>query len=106
MTVNKTVMFLQADMHRAINSGRTSMEVSVVDLKELISQIVSDTAKEQNERVGIVFGFIRKDHLDNMRMGRTRYCSLRRKRNEEYCEPVYCDSLAKQLERNLEVSED
>lgn len=104
--MNKTVMYLQADMHRAINSGNTRIEVSILDLKELIGQVMSDTAKAKNESVGVIFGFIRKSQLDKMRKGQELYCSIRRKKNDEYCEPVYCDLLSKQLERAKEVSED
>jgi hypothetical protein len=89
--MNKTLMFIQADMHRAINDGRRSIEVSILDLKELVAAVIQAEAREQNEKLGIVFGFIRPEQLRGMRDGSTLYCSLRRKKNDEYCEPAYCD---------------
>lgn len=93
--MSKTLLFIQADMHRAINEGRSRLEVSVLDMKELLGEVMRAQARDEKEKLGIVFGFIRKDQLGNMRKGAELYCSIRRKRNEEYCEPVYCDPLAK-----------
>jgi hypothetical protein len=91
--MNKTILYIQADMHRAINEGRRSLEVSVLDLKELLAAVESAKTRDQNERCGVVFGFVRKETLKEMRSGKTLFLSARRKKNEEYCEPVYCDPL-------------
>lgn len=91
--MNKTLMFIQADMHRAINDKRTSIEVNVLDLKELIAAVCAAEARETVEKCGHIFGWIRPDQLKRMREGQTRYCSIRRKKNDEYCDPVYCDPL-------------
>lgn len=47
--MSKTLMYIQADMHRAINDGRKSFEVSVLDMKELIGAVESARAREQND---------------------------------------------------------
>lgn len=91
--MNRTLMFVQADMHRAINDGRRDLNISVLDLKELLSAVASAEAREKAERCGIIFGFIRKEQLMRMRSGKELYCSIRRKKNDEYCEPVYCDPI-------------
>ena len=89
--MNKNLMFIQADMHRAINEGRRSFEVSVLDMKELLAAVDSAASRGQNERCGVVFGFVRKETLKEMRSGKTLFLSARRKKNDEYCEPVYCE---------------
>lgn len=91
--MNKTLMYLQADMHRTINNGGSSLTISVADLKELLSAVASAEGREQAERCGIVFGFVRTEQLKGMRSGTALYCSIRRKKNEEYCRPVYCDPI-------------
>lgn len=91
--MNKTMMFLQADLHRTINNGGSSLTISVLDLKELLSVVASAEGREKAEKCGHIFGWIRKDQLKRMREGQTLYCSLRRKKNEEYCDPVYCDPI-------------
>jgi hypothetical protein len=91
--MNKTLMFIQADMHRAINEGRRHVEVSVLDLKELLAAVDSAAAREQNEKCGVIFGFVRPAMLSDMRSGKALHLTIRRKKNEEYCTPVYCDPL-------------
>ena len=104
--MNKTLMFLQADMHRAINEGRRHVEVSVLDLKELLGAVESAAAREQNERCGVVFGFVRKEMLKDIRSGNTLFISARRKRNDEYCDPVYCDPTPKPHEQIDDLKQD
>lgn len=89
--MNRTLIFIQADMHRAINDGKTHLEVSVLDLKELVAAVCAAEGREQVERFGHLFGWIREESLREVREGRSLYCSIRRKKNDEYCLPVYCD---------------
>jgi len=89
--MNKTLAYIQADMHRAINAGRKSIEVSVLDLKELLGAVESAAARERNEKCGVIFGFVRTETLKEMRSGNVLYLSIRRKKNDEYRTPVYCD---------------
>lgn len=104
--MNKNLLFIQADMHRAINEGRRSFEVSVLDMKELLAAVDSAASREKNERCGVVFGFVRKETLKDMRSGNALFLSARRKKNDEYCEPVYCDPNEKKLEQDQEVKQD
>lgn len=104
--MNKNLLYIQADMHRAINEGRRSFDVSVLDMKELLAAVESARARDQNEKFGVVFGFVRKETLMEMRSGNALYLSIRRKKNEEYSTPVYCDPLEKTLEQNQEVKQD
>lgn len=89
--MNQTLMFIQADMHRAINDGQSSLVVSVADLKELLGAVESARTREKNEKFGVVFGFVRKETLKQMRSGNLLYLTIRRKKKDDYCEPVYCD---------------
>lgn len=104
--MSKTLMFIQADMHRAINSGRRDMVVSILDMKELLGAVESAAAKEQNERCGVIFGFSRAETLSDMRSGKALFLSIRRKKNEEYNTPVYCDPNEKPLDREQELTQD
>jgi predicted translin family RNA/ssDNA-binding protein len=106
--MNKTVMFLQADMHRAINSGRTNIEVSILDLKELIGEVMRAEAKETLQRTGQVLGFIRPEQCMAMASGKALYVTIRRKKDKagEYCQPIYRDILDKSVEVISESSQD
>lgn len=104
--MNKNLLFIQADMHRAINEGRKSFDVSVLDMKELLAAVESAKSREQNEKCGIVFGFVRKETLSDMRSGKALFLSVRRKKNDEYCAPVYCDPCEKPLDQSEEVKQD
>lgn len=104
--MNSTLMFIQADMHRAINDGHKTFEVSVLDMKELLGAVESARAHEQNEKLGVVFGFVRAETLKEMRSGKALFLSIRRKKNDEYNTPVYCDPMEKTLEQDQEVKQD
>lgn len=104
--MNKTLLFVQADMHRAINEGRRSLDISVLDLKELLSAVESAAAREKAEKCGVIFGFVRTETLSEMRSGKALFLSIRRKKNEEYNTPVYCDPLEKTLAQAEEVKQD
>lgn len=104
--MKSTILFLQADMHRAINSGQRDVVVSVLDLKELLGAVESAATKERNEKCGVVFGFVRAETLKEMRRGNALYLSIRRKKNDEYNTPVYCDPMEKTLEQAEEVKQD
>lgn len=93
--MNKTLMFIQADMHRAINEGRRHMEISLLDLKELLTEVVKAESREQVEKCGHIFAWVRRDSLKEVREGRQLYCSVRRKKTDEYCEPVFCTPIGK-----------
>lgn len=91
--MNQTLMFLQANMHRAINEGQRSLEISVLDLKELLAAIMSFEGRELSERVaqlGQGCGFMRPDKLRELRAGKRMYCTIRLRKNEEFCEQIYC----------------
>lgn len=91
--MNKTLMYLQADLHRTINNGGKSLTISVLDLKELLGAVESAQAREQHEKCGVIFGFVATETLKNMRSGRALYLTIRRKKNDEYSNPVYCDPI-------------
>jgi hypothetical protein len=91
--MNQTLMYLQADMHRAINDGNRTLEISVLDLKELLSTVMSFEGRQLSERVGRVgqgCGFIRPDKLKDLRSGKRMYCTVRLRKNEEFSEQIYC----------------
>lgn len=98
--MNKTVMYLQADMHRAINAGRTNIEVSILDLKELIGEVMRAEARDTLERAGQVLGFARPEQVVAMASGKALFISIRRKKDKhgEYCQPVYRDVLSSTTE--------
>lgn len=91
--MNQTLLFIQASLHRAINEGHKSFDVSVLDIKELLAVVASSEAREQRERCGIVTGFIRHKSLCEMRSGKSLYCTIRRKKNDEYSQPIYSDPI-------------
>lgn len=103
---NKTLMYIQADMHRAINGGQRDLSISVLDLKELLGAVESAAAREKKERCGVVFGFVREETLSEMRSGKALYLSIRRKKNEEYNTPVYCDPLQKSIDATTQTAQD
>ncbi len=88
--MNRTLMYIQADMHRAINDGRRSFEVSVLDMKELIAAVMSAEAREQVEKVGHPFAFIRPEKLRDLKGGKRMYCTVRLRKNEEFSEQIFC----------------
>lgn len=102
---NRALLYIQADMHRAINSGQRDVVVSVLDLKELLGLVESAAARERNEKCGVVFGFVRKETLSEMRSGKALFLSIRRKKNDEYSTPVYCDPLTKLIDATAQTEQ-
>lgn len=88
--MNKNIMFIQADMHRAINSGVGTMEVSVLDLKELIAAVMSSEARETAERAGIGAGYINPEKLSDLLSGKRFYATIRRSKGNDFSERIYC----------------
>ena len=91
--MNQTLMFLQASMHRAINDGNKTLEVSVLDLKELLSTVMSFEGQQISQsigRSGVGCAWIRPDKLRDLRSGKRMYCTIRLRKNEEFSEQIYC----------------
>jgi hypothetical protein len=93
--MNKTLMFLQADMHRAINAGQKSMDVSILDIKELLSIVLKSEYQEVAAQAHI-FGWIDPVKLREMRENGRYYASIRRGKNAIFTEPVFCIPKPKQ----------
>lgn len=91
--MNQTLMYLQADMHRAINDGNRTLEISVLDLKELLAAVMSFEGRKQSERIrsgGVGCAWIRPEKLKDLRSGKRMYCTVRLRKNEEFSEQIYC----------------
>lgn len=87
--MNQTLMFIQADMHRAINDGRKHLEVSVLDLKELLSVVLKCEYQEIAAQAHI-FGWIDPAKLKELRESGRYYASIRRGKNSIFTVPVFC----------------
>lgn len=87
--MNKNLMFIQADMHRAINDGHKHMEVSILDLKELLSVVLKCEYQEIAAQAHI-FGWIDPVKLKEMRESGRYYASIRRGKNASFSVPVFC----------------
>lgn len=87
--MNKTLMFIQADMHRAINAGQKSMDISILDLKELLSVVLKSEYQEIAAQAHI-FGWIDPLKLQEMRENGRYYTSVRRGKNAQFSIPVFC----------------
>lgn len=87
--MNKTLMYLQADMHRAINEGKRAIEVSVLDLKELLSVVLKCEYQEISAQAHI-FAWIDPIKLKELRESGRYYASVRRGKNSSFSVPVFC----------------
>lgn len=87
--MNRTLMYVQADMHRAINEGRKHVEISVLDLKELLSHVLKAEYQEVAAQAHI-FGWINPEKLREIRENRRYYASVRRGKNADFSVPVFC----------------
>lgn len=107
--MNQTLMFIQADMHRAINEGRRSVDVSVLDLKELLSHVLKAEYQEIAKQAHI-FGWIDPVKLRELRENGRYYASVRRGKNQTFSTPVFCipepRPEEKELDREEEVKQD
>lgn len=103
--MNQTLMFIQADMHRAINEGRKSVEVSVLDLKEMLSVVLKCEYQEIAAQAHI-FGWINPEKLWEIRENRRYYASVRRGKNADFSVPVFCIPTAKPVDEVAETDQD
>ncbi len=95
--MNQTLMFLQADMHRAINDGRKTVEVSILDLKELLSVVLKCEYQEIAAQAHI-FGWIDPIKLRELRENGRYYASVRRGKNATFSVPVFCMPVGKPVD--------
>lgn len=103
--MNQTLMFLQANMHRAINEGQRTMEVSVLDLKELLSVVLKAEYQEIAKQAHI-FGWIDPVKLQEMRESNRYYASIRRGKNAIFTTPVFCIPTGKPVDVVAESIQD
>ncbi len=95
--MNRTLMFIQADMHRAINEGRKHVEVSVLDLKEMLSQVLKCEYQEIAAQAHI-FGWIDPEKLRELRENGRYYASVRRGKSPIFSVPVFCIPTGKPMD--------
>lgn len=86
--MNKALQYMQADMHRAINSGATLMEVSILDLKELLSTVEACEKRQSIEFGGTPLGFCTSHKVRKMLAGKANYIHISRVRTENFDTPV------------------
>ncbi|QZA71272.1 hypothetical protein AH02_29 [Pseudomonas phage AH02] len=81
--MNMTIQYLQASMHRALNSGEKELTVSVYDIKELLASLESLETRERIETVGRSLGFVRAEQARTLLGSRTSHIPLHRKKNRD-----------------------
>lgn len=79
--VNK---FVLADLHRAMQRGEKSLEISVVDLSELLASLESLEARQSNEANGKHLGFATGHKLKSMLAGSRKYITVSAYKSEVF----------------------
>lgn len=88
--MNQTLLFIQANMHRAIQNNERTMEVSILDLKELLGSVMRAEGQKQAEFYGHGIAWANPVKMQEMREGKRFYLTVRRRKNDDFSEQIFC----------------
>lgn len=99
--MNRTISYLRADMDRAKNHGERSLDVSILDLEEVLKLAESVEYLDKMARAGKHAGWAKPGSISMLNGGKKKYTRISRRRSDEFnTEVFYADDLR---ERQREV---
>lgn len=98
--MNRTISYLRADMDRAKNQGSRSLDVSILDLDEILRLAESSSMHERTGSAKKHAGWIKPGSLSMLRSGKKKFTRISQRRSDEFnTEIFFADDLKeKQLE--------
>lgn len=95
--MTQAINYLKASLHRAINQGDKSLNISTLDLKELLAELESLRTRQDPKRPDEpLVGWADPAKIQQMRQGQRRYLTVSRKKGETFTQQV-CASSAQQV---------
>lgn len=99
--MNRTISYLRADMDRSKNQGARSLDVSILDLEEVLKLAESVEYLDKMARAGKHAGWAKPGSISMLNGGKKKYTRISRRRSDEFnTEVFYADDLR---ERQREV---
>lgn len=74
--MNRTISYLRADMDRANNQGARTLEISLLDLREILSLAESAEMHAQTKNATKHAGWIKPGSLSRLRSGGKNFTSI------------------------------
>ncbi|WDH24076.1 hypothetical protein [Pseudomonas chlororaphis] len=99
--MSQTIGYLLASLHRAQHQGDKTLNVSTLDLKEVLAELQSiKTREEMKCSGGALVGWADPVKVREMREGKRFYLTVRRKKSEHFSKQV-CASAAQLADPTL-----
>mgnify|MGYP001576325403 FL=1 len=81
---NQTIAYLNAEVARAEQQGARSMDISLLDLKDVLRAAESGFALERSEKAGKHAGWVKPGSLAALRSGKKLFTRISRRRSDEF----------------------
>lgn len=83
-------VFLLAELHRAQHQGHRTLEVSTVELSELLARLEAAEARAALEYGGKPLGYACCDKMEAMRRGARKYLTVALYKSDKFNQQVMC----------------
>lgn len=110
--MSRTISYLRADLDRAKNQGSRSLDVSILDLDEILRLAESSSMHERTGNAKKHAGWIKPGSLSMLRSGKKKFTRISQRRSDEFNTEIFFADDLKEKQRevdaasiNLEVSQ-
>ncbi len=87
--MNRTISYLNAELARAEQQGARSMDISLLDLKEILRAAESGLSRERSESAAKHAGWIKPGSLAALRSGKKLFTRISRRRSDEFNTEIF-----------------
>lgn len=102
--MNRTISYLRADMDRAKNHGERTLDVSILDLDEILRLAASAEHFEKISRPPKHAGWAKPGSISMLNGGKKKYTRISKRRSDEFnTEVFYADDL-KEKQREVDAA--
>lgn len=108
--MNRTISYLRADMDRAKNQGARTLEISLLDLREILSLAESAEmhaqTKNATKNATKHAGWIKPGSLSMLRSGGKNFTRISRRRSDEFNTEIFFAADLREKQREIDAAKD
>lgn len=104
--MNRTISYLRADMDRANNQGARTLEISLLDLREILSLAESAEMHAQTKNATKHAGWIKPGSLSMLRSGGKNFTRISRRRSDEFNTEIFFAADLREKQREIDAAKD
>ncbi|NTE96709.1 hypothetical protein [Agrobacterium tumefaciens] len=101
--MSQTIAFLHAEMDRANQMGARSINITLLDLKEILGQADAYQRREKAEKAKTSVGWGRPGSLFALREGKKRHVRISRRKSVDFCVELFIGDNLGEKQREVDV---